>query len=283
MSIKDSKMVKGLGGFLDQNIPTIATFGSMFFSGLTVYFAYRASKAAGRVVEKRDVDIQDLRADVTAGITTAEEGKSEERSVKLNSALQLVYIYRWSLTSAFLAGGLAFLSNLLNGRTIAGLSAMVALNQDKIQKGSEKIKELVGEEKFEKLRDDINREVLGEKEASGTAVTEVSKKSSAEDLDDSNYERYYDTYIGHYIEIPSGVLMDAIAEAERTTFLKWNDWRGMLGMEPCRSGYFIGWGNKNRFKARIGWMDTGDGGTKTIIYEVEPVGLSQAKDKNHKR
>lgn len=283
MSIKDNKMVKGLGGFLDQNIPTIATFGSMFFSGLTVYFAYRASKAAGRVVEKRDVDIQDLRADVTAGITTAEEGKSEERSVKLNSALQLVYIYRWSLTSAFLAGGLAFLSNLLNGRTIAGLSAMVALNQDKIQKGGEKIKELVGEEKFEKLRDDINREVLGEREASGSVITEISKKSSAEDPDDNNYERYYDTYDGHCIEIPSGVLMDAMAEAERTTFLKWNDWRGMLGMEPCRSGYFIGWGNKNRFKARIGWMDTGDGGIKTIIYEVEPVGLSQAKDKDHKR
>lgn len=283
MSIKDNKMVKGLGGFLDQNIPTIATFGSMFFSGLTVYFAYRASKAAGRVVEKRDVDIKEVKEDVAAGITAAEEGKSEERSIKLNSALQLVYIYRWSLTSAFLAGGLAFLSNLLNGRTIAGLSAMVALNQDKIQKGSEKIKELVGEEKFEKIRNDINREVLGEKEASGTVITEVSNKSSAEDQDDSNYERYYDTHWGQIYEIPTGVLNDAMAEAERTTFLRWNDWRGMLGMESCRAGYFIGWGNKNRFKAHIGWMDTGNCGIKTIIYDVEPVGLNQAKDKDHKR
>ena len=279
MDMKTNKMFKGIGGFLDQNAPTIATFGSMIFSGLTVFFAYKAAKAAGRVQEQRDADIDDVKQDVAAGITTAEEGKAEERRVRLSSDMQLIYIYRWSLVSAFLAGGLAFLSNHLNGRTIAGMSAMIALNQDKIKAGTEKVKELVGEEKFEKLRNDINREVLGEKTSSGDIKTEVTKSASNDDADDDNYERYYDTYWGQFIEINPGVLMDAISEAERTTFLKWNDWRGMLGMESCRAGYYVGWGNKNRFKARIGWIDTGDGGTKAIIYDTEPVGLRQAKEK----
>ena len=278
MEMKTNKMFKGIGGFLDQNAPTIATFGSMICSGLTVFFAYKAAKAAGRVQEQRDTDIQDIRQDVTAGIYTAEDGKAEEHRVKLHSDLSLIYIYRWSLVSAFLAGGLAFLSNHLNGRTIAGMSALIAMNQDKIQKGGEKVKELVGEETFEKLRNDINREVLGEKLDDGSIKTEVSKSNSNGAPEDSNYERYYDTYWGQFIEINPGVMMDAIAEAERTTFLKWNDWRGMLGMESCGAGYHVGWGDKNRFKARIGWVDTGDGGTKAIIYETEPIGLRQAKN-----
>lgn len=277
MELKGNKMFKGIGGFLDQNAPTIATFGSILFTGLSVFFAYRASKAAGRVQEKRDVDVEDVQKDVSAGIVSAEEGKAEERRIRINSGLQLVYIYRWSLTSAFLAGGLAFLSNHLNGRTIAGMSAMIALNQDKIQKGSEKVKELVGEEKFEKLRNDINREVLGERMMNGDTKIEVSDKSSSDIPDTGEFERYYDTYWGDFIEINPGVLMDAMAEAERTTFLKWNDWRGMRGLESCRAGYGIGWGNKNRFKAHIGWIDTGNGGTKAIFYDVEPIPLRDSK------
>lgn len=278
METKTNKMLKGIGGFLDQNAPTFATVGSMVCSFLTVFFAYKAAKTAGRVQEQRDTDIQDIRQDVAAGIGTPKEGKEEERRIRFRSDLSLIYIYRWSLTSAVLAAGLAFLSNHLNGRTIAGMSALIAMNQDKIKSGSEKVKELVGEEKFEKLRNDINREVLGERLENGSVTTEVSKSSSAGDPDDSNYERYYDTYWGQFIEINPGVLLDAIAEAERSTFLKWNDWRGMLGMESCGAGYHVGWGDKNRFKARIGWIDTGDGGTKAIIYDTEPVGLRQAKD-----
>jgi hypothetical protein len=275
---KENKLFKGILDILDSNAPTIATFGSILCSGLTVFFAYRASKAAARVQEKTDEQIQVVQENARNGLVAPEEAKSEEKRIKVNSGIQLAYTYRWSLMSAFGSMGLAFLSNHLNGRTIAGMSALIAMNQDKIQKGSEKLKELVGEEKFEKIRDDINRDILGERMMNGESKIEVSKKSSGDnDSADEGYERFYDTYWGQFIEIHDGVLNDALAEAERTTFLKWNDWRGMLGLESCRAGYRIGWGNKNRFKAHIGWIDTGDGGCKAIVYDVEPVGLSQGK------
>ena len=268
---KDNKLFSGLKNVLDANAPTLCTFGSIIGVGLTIYFMHRASKQAALVEAKCDEELKAKEQEIEVTEMPEDEAKSERTRLKMNKYLQLIYIYRWALLSGIGSAGFAVLSNYLNGRTIAAMTTMLALNQEKLKKGAEKVKAAIGEEKFQKIQDDINREILGEKMTSGKLKTEISNKTINDELNpDEKFERYFDTFWGQPIEIYPGVLKDAIASASNQVYMTWNDWRNLLGLDSCKAGYNYEWNNRNRFKVRIGWIDMGPYGCKTLVYENEP-------------
>lgn len=276
-NMKSNKLFNGIKQILDTNAPTLATFGSVLGLGLTIYFMHKASKQAAKAEEKYEEDIQDLEDQkaiegVDEGGISDEEFKSEKARIKTNKYIRLIYIYRWALISGFASGGLAFLSNYLNGRTIATITGLLALNQEKLQEYAKKGKEMLGSEKFEELRDEVNKEILGKKIEKGDVKVERSKIKVAEDENrpDEGYERLYDTFWGEMYDIPTGRLNDAIAEAERLEYLNYNDWRGMLGIDSCQAGYKFKWDRTNPFKAHKGYVNVGIAGMHAICYDHEP-------------
>ena len=166
------------------------------------------------------------------------------------------------MLSAGGAAAFAFASNYLNGRKIAGLVTALALSEDKLKKGMAKAKEVLNSEEYQKIINGTRQELARDNE------------DKAPFDEDSIWDgtEYYDTYVGHFIKLPETQLLDAINTAERLSFIKWNDWRGMLGYES--SNIRVGWGNKNRFKAHIGRMEWINGKyVKTIEYDNMPVPL----------
>ena len=280
LNLKDNKLFTGIKDALDSNLPTIATFGSLVGIGAMFYFMHKAAKEAYLEQESYRLDKSEAKE---LFINDPEMLKAETRKNKLDHCLQLVYIYRWALLSGAAAGTCALLSNWLNGRTIATMGVLLATNQDKLKKGGEKVKEMIGEEKFKELQDTVNSEIFGEKAINGELKTEIAKTPIRNDneppWDEDDWERYYDTYSGEIYELHHGVVEDMISEASKLTFLKWNEWRNMLGFDSCMLGCDHGWGNRNRFKAHIGWIDIGHGGMKSIIYDVKPVHLTESKKK----
>lgn len=269
MTIKNNGLFKTILKALDQNAPTVATFGSLLGLGLTVYFMHKASKDAAKAEETYKADVNDVESDEKAGVLNEEEAKEEKAHLKFSKSMKLVYIYRWALLSGVASGGLAVLSNWLNGRTIAGLTTMLALSSDKWQKAMPKIKEMIGEERFQKLQDDINHDILGEKYKKGDVKAEVSRRMPSE-APEEGCTRFYDPFWDDFFDIHKSVLMDAMAEAERMEFLDFNTWRNLRGMNNAKAGYHFAWSKDNPFKAHISQMDMGLEVVPIIVYDNEP-------------
>jgi hypothetical protein len=277
-NFKNKKFLNGLKEVLDKNAPTIATFGSVIGVGLTIFFMHKSSTQAAIVEEKyqEDIEANEEKYDSGNDPETAEEYKSEKTRIKLNKYVQLIYVYRWALISGIGSAGFAFLSNYLNGRTIAALTGFLALNTDKLKLAAKKGKELLGEDKFKELQESVEREILGERLVKGEVkpqrtnyVVAVKEDSEPEE----GLEFFYLTFWGHMYEIAKSQVEDAISEASKLDYLTFNDFRGMLGFEPCPAGSDYCWNAKdgNPFKAHIGFdPNVGPCGVHTIEIDNYP-------------
>ena len=255
---KESKLFGGFAKLLDENAPTLCTVGSIACLVATVYFAYKAAKDTSYYQD----EIKFGEMHINSSDKTDEEKEKEIKSLKVKNAIEIVCSNRWALLSAGGAAAFAFASNYLNGRKIAGLVTALALSEDKLKKGMAKAKEVLNSEEYQKIINGTRQELARDNE------------DKAPFDEDSIWDgtEYYDTYVGHFIKLPETQLLDAINTAERLSFIKWNDWRGMLGYES--SNIRVGWGNKNRFKAHIGRMEWINGKyVKTIEYDNMPVPL----------
>lgn len=277
-NFKNKKFLSGLKEVLDKNAPTLATFGSVIGVGLTIFFMHKSSTQAAIVEEKyqEDIEANEEKYDGGNDQETAEEYKSEKTRIKLNKYVQLIYVYRWALISGIGSAGFAFLSNYLNGRTIAALTGFLALNTDKLKLAAKKGKELLGEDKFKELQESVEREILGEKLVNGKLSNETKKKSiifkkESEEVEEG-YTRFYVPFWGDTFEAPLSQVEDAIAEATRLEYLNLNEFRGMLGLDSCQMGYDYIW-LKGRlpFKAHISYdIDLGVENLRTLIFDNSP-------------
>lgn len=271
MNIKENKLFHGIKQALDTNAPTLATFGSILGVGLTIFFMHRAAKSAANAEISHEQRIEIIKNDERTGELTAEEAKEEKGHENLNHYLRLVYIYRWALLSGIGSAGFAVLSNYLNGRTIATITGLLALNNEKLKEYAKKGKEMLGEDKFKELQENVEREILGKKIERGEMKVEKAELPFGSDEGpDPGFERYYVPFWGEMYDIPAGRLKDAMAEAERMEFMDYNTWRGMLGLVSCTAGYKFKWDRSNPFKAHIGYVNMGVGGMKAICYDNEP-------------
>ncbi len=280
MNINTRGIWSGLKDILDKNAPTIATFGSVAGVALTIYFMHRANKNATKVEEKYQEDISHVKGDILAQNSDPisdedleKEIKAETTRIKMNKTMQLIYVYRWALLSGIGSAGFAILSNYLNGRTIAALGTVLAMNTDKIKIGAEKVKEAIGEEKFNKLREDIDSTLLDKKIMSGDAKINTAKIVQPGLVDpEEGFERYYIPYFDEIWDIPPAQVKDALNEADKMDYLTYNDLRGFLGFNYCGMGRKFYWdaSKKNPFKAHIGYVNIGIPGIRAIIFDNEP-------------
>lgn len=257
MKVKETRIFGGFAKLLDENAPTLCTVGSVACLIATVYFAYKAAKETANIQDdyefgKRTIEAKDI---------SEEEKKQEVKKLKVETGFKVACAYDKVIIFGIGSAGLSFTANYLNGRKIAGLVTALALSEDKLKKGMAKAKEVLNSEEYQKIINGTRQELA--KDADKAPFDEDSVWDGTE---------YYDTYVGHFIKIPESQLLDAIDTAERLSFIKWNDWRGMLGFESANMR--VGWGNKNRFKAHIGQMAwRNNKWVKTIEYDNPPMPL----------
>ena len=268
----NNKFFNGIKKILDQNAPTLATFGSILGVVGTIYFMHKAAKQASDVVTDYEEDLNALNDLKEVEHMSEEELKHEKARLKINKNIQLVYIYRWALLSGIGSAGFAILSNYLNGRTIAALTGFLALNNEKLKEYAVKGKEMLGEEKFKKLQENVERDILGKKIENGEIKAEKAKIIAKEDSEPAEgLTRFYVPWTGDMWDIPVSQVKDAINEAQRTEFLDWNTFRNMLGIESAPVWYKYCWTKDNPFKAHIGYVNVGIGGMKAICLDTQPI------------
>lgn len=297
-AIKSTGLFSGIKKMLDTNAPTVATFGSVLSLGLTMFFMHKASKAAAKVSEKYDEQLAELeiyRVDddedktVEDGAIDESEYKTEKARIKMNKALSLVWVYRRAIFTGIVSGGLAFLSNFLNGRNIATLAGALALSHERLKEYMIKGKELLGDEKFAQMRDEINSELFHEQVLKGeTKIERCDVKTDGEESDDGAVIFSVPRF-GWLLEISENQVRDAIAEAERMEYLTLSDFRNLLGLPWSKIGNDYEWkpvytpvyengklitnkvAEDSKFKAHPGYDPTiGKYGCKAIIFDNEP-------------
>lgn len=281
-NIKSSKIFSGLKNVLDTNAPTLATFGSILGVGLTIFFMHKASKQAAAVEEKYEEKAQYLEDQVTDGELSEDNLKDEKGHARIEKYMRLVYIYRWALISGFGSAAFALLSNYLNGRTIAALTGFVALNNERLREYAKKGKEMLGEEKFKELQDNVEKELFEKKtEKTGKIKVEGKNVSVADEKGpDEGWERYYLPHFDDCWDIPVGRANDVLAECTRMEYLSVNDFRLMFGKRSCDICNDQSWhpvyvngkiADDSKFKAHIGYTsEIGKYGMKSIIFDNLP-------------
>jgi len=269
MKGKTNKIFGGFVRLLDENAPTISMIGSLAGIVLMGYTAYKAAKQSAKIQDEYEFEKASIEAD---NEIQEEEKKREITNLKIQEGIKHVYTYRWSILSGLGAGSLSFLSNYLNGRKIAGLAAALALSEDKLKKLGAKAKEFLSSEEYQKIINGQREELIRENTAEGDDLPWDVDEETAKHI-------FYDTYLGACLEVPESQVLDAITNASRMTFIKGDEWWGMLGMPSCPGRRAVGWGPKNRFNAHIGSMMLHGKYIKTIEYDREPVGLSERKSK----
>ncbi len=283
INLKDTKFLNSIRGFLDSNAPTIATFGSVLGVAATVYFMHRAAKNAAKVEEKYEEDLKYMEADLEhedGTPATEDDLKMEKNRLKMNKYLQLIYIYRWGLLCGVGSMFFAFLSNYLNGRTIATITGLLALNNDKLREYAKKGKEMIGEDKFKELQDSVEKEIFGEKLMKGEVKHEQSKESKKKKDDDLPWGDYRTYVLPQYDmiwEVPKDLMEKAVKDCnhmfqtDKTAYLDLNAFRRMLRLVSTTEWGKFKWDSRNPFKAHIGYnVNYGDQCVEALFFDNPP-------------
>lgn len=281
-NFKSTKFFDGIKHALDTNAPTIATFGSVFGVALTIFFMHKSSKQAAKVEEKYEEDIKELeeRKEDEEVPLSEEEFKSEKTRYKMDKYLRLIYIYRWALLSGIGSAGFAILSNYLNGRTIATITGLLALNNEKLKEYAKKGKEMIGEDKFKELQNNVEKELFGEKLKKNENKTEKSKKPVIAKDDDIPWDDYEELVVPEYDlrwQLPKGLAKSVIDECnewfktDKTAYMDFNAFRRKLRLTSARGWSELKWDHDNPFKAHVARdINFGDGAMTGIIFDNPP-------------
>lgn len=284
MNVKENKFFNGIKHALDTNAPTLATFGSILGIGLTIFFMHRASKSAVKVEERYEEEVNDIQ-EAIGDTMDEEEAKEEKAHAKLNKYMRLVYIYRWALLSGIGSAGFAVLSNYLNGRTIATITGLLALNNEKLKEYAKKGKEMLGEDKFKELQENVEKEIFGKKVEKGDLKVEKSKAIKNDDTPWDEIETYYIPWSGEMWQVPKPIMDEAIRRAtgmfkknsagkvaDKTAYLGYNTFRSWCRIPAAPAYDIYYWDASNPFN---GWETVANkdenGWTRSIAFPNQPM------------
>lgn len=184
--------------------------------------------------------------------------------------LEIIDAEKWTLLLGGTSAGLTFLTKYLDGLTIAGLTTLVATQQDKIKSMAKNAKEMLGEEKFKEF-EDRNLDDL----VMRNFVTETGEPKCMKAYDGVyGGECIVDTNTGVIFQIQKEDLLDAFkwgeSECSRNHGLTQQKWESHLGLPPTTSSKERVWGPKNPFKAHIGERTIRGMTLSSIEYEYMP-------------
>ena len=222
-----------LGTYFRKNGPGIATAVSMVLTGLSVYFAIRKAEQGVNVHEEYLNDCMDL-----AEVPLADRKKNDALALKLNYGIELAKTYKESLVCAGGAMLLTYLANKENGKTIAGLTAALAINEDKLRKVYAKAENVFGKGGADDLKEAVNCDIPPFSEAPVKGRVRHRKEEICE---------FYESFTGTPFESTMGDVEDAIARAKKRMLndprhtLNFNKWRSLLGLMDVDAGISVGW------------------------------------------
>ncbi len=155
--------IKGFGHNLvkgvKDNASTILTCVSLIGLVGTVIFTAKAAPKVKDRLDEREEDLKDLYLKENL---TEEEIKKEKKEIKLDAAKDIAKICAKPAICVVLCAGGTIGAQIKNLSTIAGLSSAVAFYKNKSNVFEEKAKEIIGEGKVTKIKDEIAKDKLDE-------------------------------------------------------------------------------------------------------------------------
>lgn len=250
---------------LRKNGPGYATVASIVLTGLSVIFAIRKSKEMAAVIDEYEEKKQDLDAVPIDCIK-----KGDYAVLAGEYILKGADAYKETLICAAGAMTCAYLSNRWNGRTIAGLSAALALSEDKIKKIYRKADEIYGKGGAPDLKEAVdcdNSDIPFDVEPEKARVRHRREETMW----------FKDSYTGTLFESNCRDVDNAIARAERIIekdprhSLNFNKWFSLLGLEDADCGIAVGW-HRTHIPFKVTQKITEVNGRETIIltYDHRP-------------
>lgn len=224
-------MFSKLGRYFSDNGPALATVGSMVCTALAVIFAIKNADqgtTAKEMYEDKKKDIQEM--------AIADRKPEDELRNKAIYAINIVHAYKESLAFGTGAIILAGVANKMNAKTIAGLSAVVAMNEDKIKKIYKKATEIYGGGAAPDLKEAVDADVPPFDPDDMHKAKTSKRKEKKEQM-----ERYLDTFSGEtFWEYPS-TFEKAVQRARdrydaEHGYLNWNKWNSIRGLPDTDLG-----------------------------------------------
>lgn len=167
-------LVKGI----KDNTSTILTCVSLVGLVGTVIFTAKAAPKVKDRLEEREEDLRDLY--IKSNSMSEKELKAEKREIKIDAAKDIAKICTKPAIFVVLCAGGAIGAQIKNLSTIAGLSSAVAFYKNKSEVFEEKAKEIIGEGKVTKIKDEIAKDKLDE--SLGDGHFEITNTGYGNDL-----------------------------------------------------------------------------------------------------
>lgn len=218
-------MFNKISNYLKDNGPSVATMGSMVCTALAVIFAIKSASKGAEAKEnyEREIELLDEKP-------MADRKPDDRLKLKAYYIFDTVKAYKESI--AFGAGSivLAGAANKLSAKTIAGLSAALALKEDTIKKIYKKANEIYGGDAAPDLKEAVDADVPPfdpDDMHKGKTSKRIEKKEQM--------ERYLDTYSGQtFWEYPSRFESAVQRARDRYDadhgYLNWNKWDSIRGL-----------------------------------------------------
>jgi hypothetical protein len=249
--VKIKRVVKSLGNTIDANSPAILTGIGVAGVLSTIALAIKGTSSAAYVIFEE------------------ENLRGQEQYVPLTQREKLELVWKFYIptaASSILTIVAIIGSNHISTRRNAALLSLYSMADMALKEYQDKVAEMIGEKKEEKIRDEIAKDKLDNNPLDGREVILTGKGTCL----------FFDTLSGRYfrsdLETVRKVQNDFNELLFNDMFLPLNDLYDMLGLEDTDMGRRAGWDVQNgkleiQFSAKIAT----DGEPCIVLsYSVEP-------------
>lgn len=151
----------GLSAFVIKNGSTICTTVAVVSSIGNVVETFRVAPKAMDIMEQKKEAMERLNADLCEKVVTEEEFKQHKKNIYISFTKDLVkecwpVVLGLGINIASIA--CAHKISTKNARKVAALASTLSLTENKFKDYQEKTKEVLGEKKEQKIRDDIYKD-----------------------------------------------------------------------------------------------------------------------------
>ena len=245
--MKIKRVMRSLGNTIDANSPAILTGVGVAGVLSTVALAIKGTSSAVFVINKEEI----LR----------NEKITQREKLELVWKLYIPTVASSALTIAAIIG-----SNHISTRRNAALFSLYSMADHALKEYQDKVVEMIGQKKEEKIHDEIAKDKLDNNPLEGREVIITGKGNCL----------FFDTLSGRYfrsdLETVRRIQNDFNELLFNDMFLPLNDLYDMLGLENTEMGRSAGWDVQNgkldiRFSAKIAT----DGEPCIVLsYSIEP-------------
>ena len=241
----DLSFIGKIENIVKANGSTFACAGAGVALVLTICAAFKASPEVTKIKEKYDPKIEEIKS------RASEEPKTKEllKDTRTERNLRYILAYKWVLLFGGSSLGLMILCKYIDGIAIAGLTTLVATNQEKLKLLAENAKQMIGEEKFKEIEDKSLEDLVLENLGAGEGPVAIQPKHDKGQL-------WLCTLHGVMFQMTRKDLLEAFEWAENQCKtchgLSEDKWWSHIGYEPPTDSRNNFWGPKCPFKAHLG-------------------------------